>query len=107
MDNNTFLSYYLRYKKISHDEFLQDIETLQKDAMIEKRIVCGMDIFPYLYVLHRERDSLDYFLLFFKVTLQKYCDIDIKDFSLQGVLNEFDKDIMVLYLIAAIQYYFL
>lgn len=115
LDTESFLKCFLRTQGISFEQYQYDMTTLQHNAcdlldLCHNRMVSGIDIYPYVYVLDKIRKSkpldLKNFIRYFTVMYNKQSDEKIPN-HLAGIMNIMSNEKLVLFLIATMQYYFL
>jgi hypothetical protein len=114
LDTETFLKHFMKTQGISYDQFQKDMETFEDDAkylidlMQASRIVLGIDVYPYLYVLHKiKKREADKFIRYFTVMANKHVLVDeILEPNIDIIIPYFTKEDTFLYFVAAIQYYY-
>jgi hypothetical protein len=110
---------FLKSYKIDMDEYNKDIENIEHDVtewtkILGERYINGLDIYPYMYILHKVHSKypsdLDHFLRYFTIIIQKYgvIDIDIPQQPTPSNILTFCKQHdLFIYFAATLQYYFL
>lgn len=115
LDTESFLKYFLKTQGISLEQYQYDMENLQSTAgdllsLCKSRIVSGIDIYPYLYVLDKVRKTkpldMKSFTRYFTVMYNKHENEHIEN-NLTNIIEVMANENEILYLVAAMQYYFL
>lgn len=117
IDTETFLKRFMKTYSISFDQYQADIDKFERSAAdllgtCKDKLPCGIDIQPYIYVLDKVRRTrpidLSGFLRYLMVMYKRHVDEDCHaSHDVGGIVGYFSEGYMVLYLIAAMQYYFL
>lgn len=117
LDTESFLKRFMKTYSVSFEQYQEDIDKFERNAAdllcyCKEKIPCGIDIHPYIYVLDRVRKTrpidLSGFLRFLVVMYKKHVEPDCQTpLNVTEVVKNFSEGHMVLYLIAAMQYYFL
>lgn len=126
LDTETFLKYFMKSQMISYDQYVRDMDTFETDGkrlldMLQDRVINGIDVLPYTYALAKVQQKdprlmnrfIRYFLTMMSKSSNGDCDRDLDthaectNMNLEDVIRRYCRNVDVLYLIAAIQYYFL
>lgn len=113
LSSETFLRLFLKAHSITIEQYQQEMENLEKehcDLFCQERIVCGVDTYPYIYIIHTLRKSrpqeLCNFLVYFSAMYNKYSGNDNIIISVDDINMLLSNKVLILYLVAAMQYYF-
>lgn len=114
------LSQFMKTHRITNNEYHDDMNTFDQDIsqwvkILGKRHMYDIDTYPYLYILKKVKQKNDTvlgnFALFFAVILQRNGVLDnIIHPNIDDILHacsDGNDMFLFVYLIAAIQYYFL
>ena len=116
IDGESFLKYFMKTYNIPFEQYVRDMDVFEEDGnylidQIQTRTVHGIDLFPYLYALHKisqiRPNYICNFVKYFKVIMQKYSNIQVDEDSITDIVRVYTSPVLILYLIYCIQYYFL